>query len=586
MNKPDVIVVSRQLREAWQPAFEAQLGAERFAQMSTMRQNLCIAIANEALMAQPGMESMVSGPDNTTLAMNVLNPLAGDPAQGGAVSQPGTKGSGDRQFLLGICVDLAAKTVGLDTLQTIPVTSQNPTIDYLKVIYNGGSVMNAANNRTHVVTLGFAAAPTLVAGAKYVVGHATATKGKWEFMEATFIKADRKGPKYFIFDLGQAFEATKSDLAISNIAYLSQKPAIGALATEGTLFAINAEMTTLSAPAAIASCENTNAVENHVGHFTTKGLRRQLTRSEADAGTDRNLELDLESQAFVVRNRTMTANISRLQYKRLEEKGVATIPYLTAVSKNEFSQDINYDILSAERSYGLTTALEWLQQGLCFNTYIGPESVASIPFANLPYANELVDKDGNAVAASFPAIKNLMQTMKHETIASIGEYICMLISQVAYAIGNDSRFGEGDAVVLPSGLAGYVTACSKFTALAGKNVDLTNGTGAKLSGYINDIKVYVDVTIPANTPFITVLRTNQNAKVDVPNLSGDEVILVPGLAYLVKDLISSTEVVPSDTGGKKLIFDSETDIVAVGERAHAAYCTFAVMVNLPGLAMA
>jgi hypothetical protein len=92
----------------------------------------------------------------------------------------------------------------------------------------------------------------------------------------------------------------------------------------------------------------------------------------------------------------------------------------------------------------------------------------------------------------------------------------------------------------------------------------------------------VDVQIPQNAPYVTVLRTNQDVSVDAPGIESDNV-LVPGLAYLVKDLISTVQLVPSGTGGNKLILDSETDLIAVGERASASYLTFAFFINIPGL---
>lgn len=577
------VAVTTEMVANWTPALEQFLGVDKVNAMSSARRNLCIAIADSGMKSMVGLEAdmTMSNGDNTTLAMNVLNPVAG--GHNGLTAQPGSKGSGDRQFLVGICVALAAKTIGLELVQNVPATSQNVTVKYLNVIYNGGEVTNAANERTHVVTATFAAAHILVAGTKYVVGHATTTPNVWEFVELTYVRQDRKGPKNHIFEVGNGFSATKTDLALTDVVYLATKPAVGSIAADGKFFDINAGMDTLSNESVISKLDNTKALENFAPNQTSKGLRRTLTRSEADNGTDRNLDIDLQSDAFTIGNRVMTANIARLQYKRLQEQGVDTLPYLTAALKNEFAQDINYQIVSATRSYGLTTALEYAEQGMNFNTYIGPSAVASIPFANIPYAAELFDKDGNAVASLFAAVNNLTKTMQYETIASIGTYLCMLITQACYAIGTDSRYGEGDAVVLPSSLAGYVAASASFTKLSDKDVDMTAGTGAKLSGYIGGIKVYVDVQIPQNTPFVTVLRTNQDVKVEIPGLDGDQV-LIPGLAYLVKDLISSTELVPSATGGKKLIADSETDLVAIGERAHAAYLTFAFYVQLPGLA--
>jgi hypothetical protein len=252
--------------------------------------------------------------------------------------------------------------------------------------------------------------------------------------------------------------------------------------------------------------------------------------------------------------------------------------------KNEVAQEVNYQIISAARSYGITNSLEYVRRGTNFNTFIGPIAIASKAFNAVSGATELLDIDGNAVAAQFPAIPNLTKTMQYETIASIGTYLAMVIKQACYAIGVDSRYGEGDAVVLGAGLAGFLEASTVYTKLADKDADMTAATGAKLSGTLNGVKVYVDVQIPANSPFITVLRTNQDVKVDMPGIEGDNV-LVPGLAYLVKDLISSTELLPEGTGGHKIIMDSETDIIAVGERPHAGYLTFAFDVNLPGLTM-
>lgn len=579
------VQVTGKMRQSWTPALENHLGKDVVNRMSKSHKDLLIAIAQRGLESMgAGLESMVSTPNNTTMAMAVLNPNAAPGDTTSQVSKAGTKGSGDKQFLIGICVALAAKTIGLELVQSVPATSQNVTVRHLNVIYNGGETTNAANNRLHVVTLEFATDQTFIPGSKYIV--AATIDDKFTYIEMTYVKPDRQGSKFHIFEVGSGFTATNTAGTLTNITGLAVKPAVGAVAAiaDAKFYTITEtnESTTISDPLTIESLENTKAVENYAPNQTTKGLKRLLTRPEADAGTDRNIELDLESKAFVIRNRVLTGNISRLNYKRLEEQGIATIPYLTAVLKNEFAQEINYQIISAARSEGLKTALEYQAQGVSFNTLVANKATASMPFSALPYADELVDLDGNKVATSFNDLQNIINTMEHETTESIGTYLCMLISQACYAIGTDSRYGEGDAVVLATGLAGLVSASSKFTKLSDKDVDMTAGTGAKLSGYIDGIKVYVDVNAPMGSPYVTVLRTNQDVKVEVPGIEGDTV-LAPGLAYLVKDIISTTELVPSDTGGKKLIADSETDLVEVGERAHAAYLTFAFYCKLPSL---
>jgi hypothetical protein len=589
-NSPDGFVqVDKALMDAWKPAFEAYLGADKLSGVSESRMRLMTGIAASKFAELSGHGNMIGteadmaimSSDNTGLAPNVVNPVA----SGTGLNSTSTKGSADRQFLVGICVAIAGKTIGLDLVQSVPATSANVTVKYLNVVYNGGDLNNAANDTVKVVTVGFDKAPNLVAGGKYVIGHKQATGENYEFIELTYVKPDRKGPKFAVFTVGNAFTATKNENALTAVTYVTAGPAIGAVAADGAVYGINSDMDTLTplaSNAAVESVANTKAVENYIPHQTTKGLHRTLTRSEADAGTEHKIELELESDAHVIGNRVFVGNISRLNYKRIAESGIDPIPFLTAAQKNEISQEINYDIISAERAYGITNALEYAIDGMNFNTFVAPKSVTSIPFANLPYANELRDKDGNEVAAQFGDIKNLMTTMEFETVASIGTYLCMLIEQASYAIGTDSRFGEADAVILSAGLAGYAAASSKFTKLSDKDIDFTASTGAKLSGTIGGIKVYVDVQSPMASPYVTVVRTNQDVKVDVPGVDTDNV-LVPGLAYLVKDLVSEVTLVPSGTGGQKIIMDSETDLCAVGETAHKAYLTFAFYVQVPGL---
>jgi len=589
MKSEGTVQVTKKLVENWTPAFESYLGKDTVAGLSKSRMNLMAGMAAASYAKLTGQavgleaDMAIMMPGNTGLAPDVVNPVA----TGTGINGTSTKGSADRQFLVGICIAIAAKTIGLDLVQNVPATSANVSVKYLNVVYNGGDVNNAANDTIKVVTIGFDKAAGLTPGTKYVVGHQRpgGAATDYEFIELTYVKQDRKGAKFEVFTVGNAFTATNTSGALTNVTYVAPGPAIGAIVADGDIYTINSDMDTITAitsGAKMESVENTKAVENYIPNQTTKGLRRTLTRSEADAGTDHKVELELNDEAHVIGNRVFIGNISRLQYKRLQESGVDAIPYLTAGMKNEVSQEINYQIVSTVRSYGLSNALAYQAMGTSFNTFIGPKSVTSKAFATLPYADELYDKDGNAVAAQFAAIPNLMVTMEHETIASIGTYLCMLITQAAFAIGTDSRFGEGDAVVVASNLAGYIAASQRFTKLSEKNVDMTSSTGAKLSGYIDGIKVYVDVNSPLDSPYVTVLRTNTDVKVDVPGIEGDN-ILVPGLAYLVKDLISTVTLVPSGTGGNKIILDSETDLIAIGERAAAAYLTFAFDVELPGL---
>lgn len=584
------VAITAKNTEKWTPAMEAFFGTEAFQALGK-RKGLVAAIA-EAHLSQfmdtdnpAALEAYMmplSEANNINLAPDVQNPIVG--AHGATTAKAGQPGSGDKAYLLGVCVSLAAKTVGTEVIQTIPVTSQNVTVKYLDVTYDGGKVENAGNEHMHVVTVNFAnntaVASVLKVGGSYVIGHATATTDKWEFKQMKYIRPDRTGG--FIFELGASFEATKTELALTAITYINDGNGIGTLAADGSFFELSADMATLSQKQDNVTVEATTAVENYVPNQTTRGLNRLLTREEADAGTDRSLGLKLYSEAYAVHNRVITGDISRLDYKRLVESGYDPLPYLLSACKNEFAQEINLQILCAARAYGWSNALNAIYNGTCFNTYIGPKAVESITVASIRNSESFRDKDDNALAATLPNIQNLQSIMTHENIESIGMYLAMLIQQAAAYIGQDSRAGEGDGVILASNYVGFLSAAKSFTKLNDKDIDMTSATGAKLSGYVNGIKVYTDLQVPANYPVVTVFRSNQDVKIDMPGIEEDT-ILAPGLAYLVKDLISTTQLVPEKNGGQKLICDSETDVIEVGKRPESAYLSFIFHCAIPGL---
>lgn len=372
MLKDNLIPVTGKLVTAWMPALENSLGKDVVAGMSDSKKKLLVAMAayNFSELSGIGLESYMSQVESGEIALetdfsyvnasnagtvnNVLNPIAG--ANNGLTSQPGSSGSGDRQFLVGICIAIAAKTIGLELVQTVPATSQNVTIKFLNVVYNGGKLDDPANSDVHVVTLSFPKATPLsslafTVGTTYVVGHQTPASGDaataYEFLELKYVKKSRKGSHSFIFEIMNAFTATNTALALTNVAYVGVKPAIASVIADGKFYAINGDMDTLSAELSVSSVENTKAVEDYVPTQTTKGLKRTLTRSEADAGTDRSMELELKSEAYTIGNRVFTGHVARLQYKYLVEQGIDALAYLTAAMKNEVSQEINYQIVSA-----------------------------------------------------------------------------------------------------------------------------------------------------------------------------------------------------------------------------------------------
>lgn len=605
MKQHGISIVTPEVANLWVPAMEQHLTKEVFQSLGKNKKNLLIGMANShavELMQAGGvtdvgveaMQKFFAGAIGSTegfIASSAANsgtsPVVSNPVNGGHngfAAQSGAAGSGDRQYMIGLCIAIAANTVGLEVVQSLPATSQNIVVDFLDVKYSGGELNGAGKVNVHMVTLTFSKVPELKISNNYAI------KVGNEFITAKFRRADREVKNGYIFEVMGRFGATVSGTDLSNLVYeASTNYSRGAKG--GVLVVLAADLTSFTtvkvdtADVTVGSIAHTSAVENYVSGQTTMGLRRTLTRKEADAGSDVTMELSLQNESFTIGNRTFNGHISRLEFKRITERGIDPMKYLSTAMKNEVSQEVNWQIISAARALGIQNALAFQDRGMSFNTLFAPAAVASKAFGSLLQAEELTDFEGNEVAAKFNDIPNLARTMQYETIASLGSAICMIIKQAAYSIGTDSRYGDADAVILPAGLAAYVSAASEFTALNGKNVAIDSKSGAKSIGSIGDIKVYVDVQQYEASPFITVLRTNTNVSVDVPGVSEEQPILMPGLVYVVKDLISSIELTPESTGGRKIIMDSETDLITVGRRPEAGYLTFAVDIAIPGLSM-
>lgn len=600
-NSTGISLVTPEVSSMWMPALEQHFSAAFMAHLPKSKINLLIGMANakaESLMVAAGVESVnpesmanffamenfvLTSAANAGVAPNVANPVNG--GHNGLVAQNAQKGSGDKQYMVGLCIAIAAKTVGLELVQSIPATSQNVVIDILDVKYGGGAIDGAANTNDYVFTVTFDHKPVLEIGKTY------SFKVGSTFVQGRFVKLAREVKDGFIFELVAKFTATVSTNALSNVAFVTNTN-LGANLSGAQLVVVAdaldsfAAVQVSSTNVLIATIAGTNAVENYVPYQTTMGLKRTLTRSEADAGSDRTMELDLQNESFTIGNRTFNGHIARLQFKRLEERGLDPIAFITTAMKNEVSQEINWQIISTARALGLQNHLEFEARGISFNTMFAPTTVTSKAFSALLEAGSLTDVDGNKVATSFKAVQNVLNSMAFENIQSLGTAVCMFIKQAAYVIGTNSRYGDADAVVLPTGLAAYVSSSSEFTALTDKNVIIDSKSGAKQIGNIGSIKVYVDVQQNEASPFVTVLRTNQDIVMDVPGVSDEQPILMPGIAYLVKDLISTVDLVPEQTGGRKVIMDSETDLVLVGRRPAAGYLTFAIDIALPGLGIA
>ena len=338
-----------QLLENWSPVIEQTIGTG----VDKVKKELVATICQ----LQENYEARLGGGLNE----NNFYATPGSVNGMGAVSLPtetgngwtgGTKGSGDVPYsLLPLAIQVAAQTIGLELVPTIPMNSPVGMLSYMDFVYGGGKNGYAAiadpyaagtngvtPNSPIYVKFNFAASALVVDGATFTIA---GDAGVFTVLGKSRIDG------YTIVKVPTTFATSTNSIAI--LIPSGTNAAAPIVATFGG-GAVNI----------VSKAELVKGLEDHIVDFSTNqgvsefGGVTKMTRQQGEAIQSNTGNLQLFSKAIEAKTVQAAAAVTREQLMDLKQFGIDAVAQANQFLANEMTQVINKDILSKIFELGKT----------------------------------------------------------------------------------------------------------------------------------------------------------------------------------------------------------------------------------------
>lgn len=345
-----------QLLENWSPVIEQTIGTD----VDKVKKELVATICQ----LQENYEARLSGGLNE----NNFYAVPGSVNGMGAVQLPtstgdgwtgGTKGSGDVPYsLLPLAIQVAAQTIGLELVPTIPMNSPVGMLSYMDFVYGGGKNGYAAiadpyavgtngvtPNAPIYIKFKATASVANVDGAKFkfsVVNNGSAV----DTSEFTILGKSRIDG-YTIVKVPTTFATLTNSIAV--LIPSGTNAAAPIVATFGG-GAVNI----------VSKAELVKGLEDHIVDFSTNqgvsefGGVTKMTRQEGEAIQSNTGNLQMFSKAIEAKTVQAAAAVTREQLMDLKQFGIDAVAQANQFLANEMTQVINKDILSKIFELGKT----------------------------------------------------------------------------------------------------------------------------------------------------------------------------------------------------------------------------------------
>lgn len=488
--------------------------------------------------------------------------LPADPGSYADFSDPTRQlGSGDPAIaVLGLGMSIAAHTIAFDLFPTVPIHSELVLVEYVDTIYAGGRFDTEAKPEfiklTDNTISGLALEESdliLIHGADDAAAAQFVFVQRDRISKAILVKVQATGT----FTIAGGFVADTSisldDVSAAAASYQRNGSASAAIAGDFTLAFANPN-------------------DQHIQAFSAYGNLdgEPVDRRTAEQGTQSEMELVTYTKAIQAKSYTVTGKVSRQQHRQFKSKGLDAVPILKRAMQNEVTQSINDDLIERARKLGVTNHANLLAaQGVNLNLFIGPASTADKAFTTFSI-RPFVDARGVNRSVEFGAIVNSETNSAAENLYSRQARLRSRILLASAVIGNVSRFGSADAVVVGTQLLAALKESKGFQGSQISNT-LTNSTKALyFAGTIADVKIYCNPKWNYNDFTVMVMRTNKTID------GSDKDNLNQGIVFLPYDLAADVDIIAEGNFSPKFLVESVYAIAETGIHPEMAYLTFGV----------
>ncbi len=477
---------------------------------------------------------------------------------------------------LGIAMNVAAQTVALDLVATIPIDMPLVNYGFMDIVYAGGQIGSAQNKISYVAIDGGTIGETLDYS-KLIKGQPIFLAASTGFgfladglaLRGVYMGKSRVNAKVIIkvLEVGALTAATGAFVAdtTSSVADVITTHAQHSLITGVASTATIAEALHIGAKA-VAS--EVSALDNHIQAASTvdQVTAEPDTREVAEQGTTSRIGMRFFTKQVVPREYAIEGEATRHMITDLGAYGIDVYAELFKAAQNELTQSINKNIAQTLFRLGVTSASSLkVSKGADLNLYIANSISANKALSAFKFMSsetgEFKDILGNDKTAVFGAIPNSETNSSAENQLTRVRKIQSKLLASQSLISNISRRGKGDfAIVNPQIEAALIDSVTVPTTHANT---INSGTQSLYYlGKLVGLDIYVDPNMDWNDTRVLIGRKGN---------ANDS-----GLKFMPYDLVSTVSTVPEGTMGLKFLVASRYALLPAGFHPEVNYLTIAL----------
>ena len=571
------ILNEAKIHETWSPIIESQTGIKDRDKLNWLSKYCHYHTLNESATYQtlggtPGMGGVSTG---STLGT------------GSSGFYSGSTGSGDKfPSLLPLAIQVAAKTVGFDIVNVVPMSGPAGVLTYLDYVYAGGKTTTATKPEVITINAGLTGhSPDLA----YVVG--TTYWGLSEPGDGTDLAVDGPAVKltfigksritgFPIFRVIATYLTTGTGAAVTADDTVTIADVFGPTTAVITTHNTTVPHLTLNLQAACTgNAELVNALENHVHGFSGAGATdgdnwsgdlvtgttnyEPMSRGTGESTYYRVMGLKAYTKFVEATTYQVAASITTEQIQDLNRQyGIDVVAMVENALVNEISQSINKHILSRAFALGWSNNYEFYQvMGETLNFRIDSTSATtSSAFLLKDGTTQTMDVNGFDLAGA--------ATTLYENLSTVQRRVVSKILAAGNIITSRGRRGPANFVVTNAQVATALADVAQFTfAPIANTINQNNGSLYPI-GTLAGMTVYVDPNMEWTDTRVLVGRKGSDEE--------------PGLKFMPYLMAEPIQTISEGTMSPKIAVKSRYALVEAGQLPQTMYYTLVVYLGAPG----
>jgi len=567
------------IHETWSPIIESQTGIKDREKLNWLSKYCHYHTLNESSAYQtlggtPGMGAVAA-------------PTFGGGASGFYTSS--NQGSGDKfPSLLPLAIQVAAKTVGFDIVNVVPMSGPAGVLTYLDYVYAGGKTDSAT--KPEIIELSATVtipAGALVVGTTYWAVDTSAVaayptnmdNGTYDAIELKYIGKSRiSGLPIFrvmaTYSVTYASDAAASKVANDTITVADVLNGDAVITTNSGGLPTNTTGGSATFVATAATASLVNALENHIHGFSGAGptdadnwqgdlVSPSQSYQPMDRGTGESTYyrvMGLKAYTKFVEATTyqVAASITTEQIQDLNRQyGIDVVAMVENALVNEISQSINKHILGRAFALGWSNNYEfWQVMGETMNFSLdSTATTTSVTYTGKAAAGLAIDVNDFY----------LVNSTGFENLSTVQRRVVSKILAAGNIIASRGRRGPANFVVTNAHVATALADVAQFTFAPMANTINQNNGSLYPIGTLAGMTVYVDPNMEWTDTRVLVGRKGTDEE--------------PGLKFMPYLMAEPIQTISEGTMSPKIAVKSRYALVEAGQLPQTMYYTFYIALD-------